>query len=65
MSTPEPAALCPYCHRPIDPVNDCWIGHSTVAHYQCAWAADEAFWVILDAEEGKEVAADASQSSRA
>lgn len=61
MSTPEAAALCPYCHRPIDPVTDCWIGHGQMAHSQCAWGADEAFWGGSDVEEG---AADAGQSNR-
>ena len=63
MSSPEPAALCLYCRRPVNPVNDCWIGHGQMAHYRCAWAADEAFWAMPDAEEGEEEEADASQSS--
>lgn len=51
MSTLGPAALCFYCHRPVDPVRDCWIGHGTMTHYRCAWVVDERFWAKLDMEE--------------
>lgn len=51
--------LCFYCQRPVDPVTGCWIGHGTMAHYECAWAVEEAFWAMLDVGEG----ADARESS--
>lgn len=50
QSASDPAALCFYCHRPADPVSDCWIGHSTVAHYQCAWDVSDEFFLALEAE---------------
>lgn len=56
---------CCYCRRPVDPVRGCWTGHGQMAHSACAWAAEEEGWTLLDLEEGKEGATDASQSRRA
>ena len=39
---------CFYCGFSVDSVRDCWIEHGTMAHYQCAWGADEVVWVRLD-----------------
>jgi len=47
------APLCFYCKQLVDPVSDCWIAHGTMAHYGCAWAAEEMFWAMLDVEEGR------------
>jgi hypothetical protein len=55
------APLCFYCRQPVDPVSDCWIGHGTMAHYQCAWGVDEAFWAKQGAGEGG-VAEDAARA---
>ena len=51
MSALDSIQCCFYCGSPVDPVNDCWITHGTMAHPWCAWGADEGFWVMLDAEE--------------
>jgi hypothetical protein len=48
VSPLDATLLCFYCQLSIDPVSDCWIGHGTMAHYRCAWAADEAFFFSYD-----------------
>jgi hypothetical protein len=60
------ALRCIYCLQLIAADDDAQkVSTREVAHTACAFAVDAAGWATLDAEEGKEEEADASQSSRA
>ena len=42
-------ARCIFCHLPVDSVKGNWCGHGQMAHNECAWAAEDAFWTAFDA----------------
>jgi len=56
---------CVFCGESIDPTGDCWVGHREMAHTSCAWAADEALWVVMDAEREEKGIATNADAQRA